>query len=79
MLPVAPATDCIASTSGTPAANMVDSVREKRAIAALTMIGPMTGNFSSMRSRKRRMFLERFLKYMNAQTPAPTRISSNQP
>ena len=43
MLPVAPATDCMASTSGTPAANMVDRVRAKRAIAALTRIGPMIG------------------------------------
>ena len=34
MLPVAPATDSIASTSGTPAENIVDSVRAKRAMAA---------------------------------------------
>ena len=33
MLPVAPATESSASTSGTPAANVVDSVRAYRAIA----------------------------------------------
>ena len=43
MLPVAPATDVSASTSGTPAANMVDSVRAYRAMAAFVMIGPMIG------------------------------------
>ena len=43
MLPVAPATDFIASTSGTPAPNIVASVRAKRAIAALRRIGPITG------------------------------------
>ena len=62
MLPVAPATDSSASTSGTPAANMVDSVRAKRAIAALFRIGPMIGIFSMARSRNSRISRERFLK-----------------
>ena len=62
MLPVAPATDSRASTSGTPAANMVDSVRAKRAMAALFRIGPMIGNFSIMRSRNWRILRERFWK-----------------
>ncbi len=61
MLPVAPATDCMASTSGTPAANIVDSVRAKRAIADLTKMGPMIGNLSMIRSIASRMFLERFM------------------
>ena len=43
---MAPATDSSASTSGTPAANMVDSVREKRAIADLYRMGPMIGSLS---------------------------------
>ena len=33
MLPVAPATDSIASTKGTPAADIVSRVRENRAMA----------------------------------------------
>ena len=39
MLPVAPATDACASTRGTPAANMVDRVRAKRAMADLVEDG----------------------------------------
>jgi hypothetical protein len=46
MLPVAPATESSASTSGTPAANMVDRVRAKRATAALCRMLPMIGIFS---------------------------------
>ena len=51
-LPVAPATEVIASTSGVPAANMVSRVRAKRAIADFSRISPMTGIFNEMRSRK---------------------------
>ena len=47
---VAPATDCRASTSGTPAANMVEVVRANRAIAALCRITPITGILNSARS-----------------------------
>ena len=62
MLPVAPATEPMASTSGTPAANMVDRVRAKRAMADLTRIGPMMGNLSMMRSIVSCIFRERLRK-----------------
>jgi len=62
MLPVAPATDSRASTMGTPAANIVASVRANRAIAAFSRMGPMMGSLSAMRSSASRMALERFLK-----------------
>ena len=59
MLPVAPATDFMASTSGTPAPNMVASVRAKRAMAAFFRIGPMTGICSDIRSMNWRIGRER--------------------
>ena len=50
-LPEAPPTESSASTSGTPAANMVDSVRVQRAMTDLLIRSPNTGNiFSSSRS-----------------------------
>ena len=52
ILPQAPATDCNASTRGTPAADMVDKVLENRAIADFLKIIPTTGIFSSMASKK---------------------------
>jgi hypothetical protein len=42
-LPEAPPTESSASTSGTPAANMVDSVRVQRAITDLLIRSPKTG------------------------------------
>ena len=59
-LPAAPATDSSASTSGTPAANMVDSVRVQRAITALRTSPPKTGMRSMMRSMVICTALERF-------------------
>ena len=50
MLPAAPATASSDSTSGTPAANMVESVRVQRAIVAFSRICPITGILSPMRS-----------------------------
>ncbi|MNI85105.1 hypothetical protein D3C73_1420700 [compost metagenome] len=55
-LPVAPATESSASTRGTPAAKVVDSVRAKRATADLYSKVPINGSFSSqvsIVSRKR--------------------------
>ena len=49
-LPEAPPTESSASTSGTPAANMVDSVRVQRAMADLLTRLPNTGTLSSSRS-----------------------------
>src|SRR6185436_15586404 len=49
-----------ASTSGTPAANMVDRVRVQRAIAALRSSEPNTGAFKLMRSMKICTASERF-------------------
>ena len=50
MLPDAPPTESSASTSGTPAANMVDSVRSHRAIVALRSTLPKIGSLSMNRS-----------------------------
>ena len=49
-LPDAPPTESSASTSGTPAANMVDSVRHQRATVALWTRSPKIGSLSSRRS-----------------------------
>ena len=43
MFPVAPATESIASTSGTPATDMVSSVRAYLAMADLVDISPIIG------------------------------------
>ena len=61
-MPAAPATESSASTSGTPAANMVDNVRAKRAMADLYRMGPMIGNLSIARSRNSRILRERLWK-----------------
>ena len=49
-LPDAPPTESSASTSGTPAANMVESVRVQRATDDLFTSAPNTGTRSSNRS-----------------------------
>ena len=60
MLPAAPPTESRASTSGTPAANMVDSVRSQRAMVALRMTGPKMGSFRNSRSMNICILGERF-------------------
>ena len=59
-LPEAPPTESSASTSGTPAANIVDSVRVQRAIDDLLTRSPKTGTRSSRRSMNFCIFIERF-------------------
>ena len=59
-LPDAPATESSASTSGTPAANMVDRVRVQRAMVALRMMSPKTGSRSVSRSIAACILSERF-------------------
>ena len=49
-LPAAPPTESSASTSGTPAANIVDSVRVQRAMHDLSTKVPKIGSLSMMRS-----------------------------
>jgi hypothetical protein len=49
-LPAAPPTESSASTSGTPAADIVERVRNHRAMVALRMTGPNSGIFNKMRS-----------------------------
>ena len=44
-MPEAPPTESSASTSGTPAANMVESVRVQRAMTALRIRSPNTGRY----------------------------------
>ena len=73
-LPVAPATDCIASTKGTPAANIVANVRANRAIADFSKIAPITGIFRENLSRPCRTAKDRFLALINANTAAPIPI-----
>jgi hypothetical protein len=81
MLPVAPATDCMASTSGTPAANMVESVRAKRAIADLLRMGPMIGNFSMYAIEPlERIFLRALVEIeKRIECAAPMTIATHQP
>src|SRR5450631_3673084 len=59
-LPDAPPTESSASTSGTPAANIVDSVRVQRATDDLLMRSPKTGTLSSSRSMYFCILIERF-------------------
>ena len=59
-LPEAPPTESSASTSGTPAANIVDSVRVQRATDDLLTRSPNTGTRSSRRSITFCIFSERF-------------------
>src|SRR2546426_300464 len=54
-----PTTESSDSTSGTPAVNMVDSVRVQRAIVALRITEPKIGNFSKVRSMNCWTFSER--------------------
>ena len=70
MLPVAPATVASASTSGTPALKVTARVREKRAMAELCRIWPMTGTFSRARSMNSAKARERFRLLTNG-NPAP--------
>ena len=59
-LPEAPPTESSASTRGTPAANIVDSVRVHRATDDLKTRSPNTGTFSSSRSMYFCILIERF-------------------
>src|SRR6185369_18062298 len=59
-LPEAPPTESSASTSGTPAANMVDRVRVQRAIAAFLSSGPKIGALRLILSMKICTASERF-------------------
>ncbi len=59
-LPEAPPTESSASTSGTPAANMVASVRVQRATDDLLTSSPNTGIRSSRRSITFCILTERF-------------------
>src|SRR6185295_2434393 len=59
-LPEAPPTESSASTSGTPAANMVDRVRVQRAIAAFLSSGPKIGALRLSLSMKICTASERF-------------------
>ncbi|MNC97541.1 hypothetical protein D3C83_152350 [compost metagenome] len=59
-MPEAPATESSASTSGTPAANIVDSVRVQRAMHDLRTRSPNTGSRSITLSMKICIFSERF-------------------
>ena len=63
-LPDAPPTESSASTSGTPAANIVASVRVQRATADLCTRSPNTGTFSSRRSIVFCIFSERLHDWM---------------
>ena len=59
-LPAAPPTESSASTSGTPAANMVESVRVHRAIHDFSTNAPNIGSFSITRSITLCIFSLRF-------------------
>jgi hypothetical protein len=59
-LPEAPPTESSASTSGTPAANMVDSVRVQRAMVDFLTSEPNTGVLRISRSMKICTASERF-------------------
>src|SRR5690606_1409743 len=74
-LPVAPATESSASTSGTPAAKVVDKVRAKRATDDLYRMSPTTGTFSISLSNQLRNFSERVCACLKAKA-APTSPAS---
>ncbi|MNC97896.1 hypothetical protein D3C83_157020 [compost metagenome] len=59
-MPAAPPTESSASTSGTPAANMVESVRVQRAMVAFLIRSPNMGILSISRSMKICTASERF-------------------
>src|SRR3990172_7156707 len=68
-LPEAPPTESSASTSGTPAANMVASVRVQRAMVDLRITSPNTGSFRLSRSMNICTASERFHASRNPQMP----------
>src|SRR4029079_12536458 len=70
-LPEAPPTESSASTSGTPAANIVESVRVQRAIDDLLTRSPKTGMRSSNRSMNFCIFTERRHDCMKKSLPPP--------
>src|SRR5437867_9493827 len=72
-LPAAPATASSDSTSGTPAANIVESVRVHRAMVAFSRMLPITGILSDMRSTVKRNAADRRSNVKNDMT-APTQI-----
>src|SRR6185437_6058829 len=76
MLPDAPPTASSDSTSGTPAANIVCSVRVQRAIVAFSRIPPITGTLSCTRCTSNRTVSERLIDVRIA-TNAPTIMMSN--
>ncbi len=65
MLPDVPPTESSASTSGTPAANIVDSVRVQRATTDFSTRSPKIGILSMSRSMKNCIFSDRFHVWMN--------------
>src|SRR5690349_24482714 len=71
MLPDAPPTASSDSTSGTPAANIVCSVRVQRAIVAFSRMPPMIGILSESRCTAKRTDSERLIDSRMA-TKAPT-------
>src|SRR3569832_495978 len=70
-LPDAPPTETSASTSGTPAANMVESVRVQRAITDLYTRSPNTGTLSMARSMNICTFSLRFHAWKKKYRPPP--------
>jgi hypothetical protein len=75
-LPEAPPTESSASTSGTPAANMVDSVRVQRAMTDFSIRMPKIGIFSISRSMNICIFSLRFQACMKKYKPPPSRQKS---
>src|SRR5436190_12383698 len=70
-LPEAPPTESSASTSGTPAANMVESVRVQRATDDLLTRSPKTGTRRSRRSMYFCILTERFHDCRKKYVPPP--------
>ncbi len=74
-LPDAPATASSDSTSGTPAANIVASVRVQRAIVAFSRIWPITGILSESRSTVYRKAVDRRSSTKKAKMAPPTTMN----
>jgi len=72
LLPEAPPTESSASTSGTPAANMVDMVRVQRATVDFSTSVPNTGSLSSTRSMTRCTLRLRFQACIKKYKPPPS-------
>src|SRR3989344_5713004 len=70
-LPEAPPTESRASTSGTPAANIVDRVRVQRATQDLSIKAPKIGIFNSTRSMNICIFSFLFQACMKKKNPPP--------